>query len=121
MLQRPSDSLQEWMDFYQQMAVADIRSEQVAHKIHLHLQRFQAFFEARYGQEHISSCVTRDVLAWRNHLLSDDLAASTINSHMASLSRFASWVQAQDEAAFVMGDPTKGIGDLPLPPLEPRA
>lgn len=121
MLQRPSDSLQEWMDFYQQMAVADIRSEQVAHKIQLHLKRFHAFFEARYGQEQISSCVTRDVLAWRNHLLSEDLAASTINNHMASLSRFASWVQAQDESAFVMGDPTKGIGDLPLPPLEPRA
>ncbi len=41
MLQRPSDSLREWMDFYQQMAVADIRSEQVAHKIHLYLKRFK--------------------------------------------------------------------------------
>ena len=103
------------------MAVAGIRSEPVTHKIHLHLKRFHAFFEARYGQEHISSCVKRDVLAWRNHLLSEDLAASTINNHMASLSRFASWVQAQDESAFAMGDPTKGIDDLPLPPLEPRA
>ena len=45
MLRRPSDSLREWMGFYQRMAVADIRSEQVAHKIHLHLKRFQAFFE----------------------------------------------------------------------------
>ena len=68
------------MDFYQQMTVSDIRSEQVAHKIHLHLKRFQAFFEARYGQEYISSCVKRDVLAWRKHLLSEDLAASTINN-----------------------------------------
>ena len=39
---------------------------------------------------------------------------------MASLSGFATWVQTQDQTAFVMGDPTKGIGDLPLPPLEPR-
>ena len=57
--------------------------------------------------------------AW--HLQAKDLAESTINNHMASLSGFASWVQTQNETAFVMGDPTKGIGDLPLPPLEPRA
>ena len=63
----------------------------------------------------------RDAIAWREHLRSEGLAASTINNHMASLSGFATWVQAQDATVFVMGVPTKGIGDLPLPPLESRA
>ena len=113
--------LREWADYYLEMAVTGIRSEAVTHKIRFHLARFQAFFEERYGQEHISSLVKRDVIAWREHLRSAGLAASTINNHMASLSGFATWVQAQDATAFVMGDPIKGIGDLPLPPLEPRA
>ena len=121
MPQRPSDSLREWIDYYLQMAVTGIRSEPVTQKIQLHLERFKAFFAARYGQENTSSCVKRDVLAWRKYLESEDLAASTINNHMASLSGFATWVQMQDETAFVMGDPTKDIGELPLPPLEPRA
>ena len=63
MLQHPSDSLQEWIDYYLQMAVAGIRPESVTHKIQLHLYRFQAIFAARYGQETISSCVKRHVLA----------------------------------------------------------
>ena len=121
MSQYPGDSLREWIDYYLQMAVAGIRSEAVSHKIQFHLNRFQAFFEERYGQENISSYVKRDVLAWREHLRSEGLAAATINNHMASLSGFATWVQAQHATAFVTGDPTKGIGDLPLPPLEPRA
>lgn len=117
----PGDSLREWANYYLEMAVTGIRSEAVTHKIRFHLARFQAFFEEQYGQENISSLVKRDVVAWREHLRSAGLAASTINNHMASLSGFATWVQAQDASAFVMGDPTKGIGDLPLPLLEPRA
>jgi site-specific recombinase XerD len=120
MLQSPSDSLREWMDYYLQMAVEGVRSGEVTQKIELHLHRFQAFFGTRYGQEHISSCVKRDVIAWREHLEYESLAASTINSHLASLSTFATWVQTQDNSIFTMGDPTKGIGELPLPPLEPR-
>jgi len=42
-------------------------------------------------------------------------------SHLASLSAFATWIQAQNRSIFPMGDPTKGIGELALPPLEPRA
>ena len=121
MSQPHSDSLQDWIDYYLKMAVDGIRSEEVGRKIELHLNRFQAFFEARYGQEYISSCVKRDVVAWQKHLQTQDLAASTINNHIASLSGFATWVHAQDETVFVMGDPTKGIGELPLPALEPRA
>ena len=63
----------------------------------------------------------RDVVAWQKYLQAEELAASTINNHLASLSGFATWVDAQDKTVFVMGDPSKGVSDLPLPPLEPRA
>ena len=98
-----------------------IRSESVIHKIRFHLARILAFFEERYGQEYLSTVVKRDVIAWREDLPSEGLAASTIISQMAPHPRSASCAQAQDATAFVMGDPTRGIGDLPLPPLEPRA
>ena len=55
MSQPQSDSLQDWIDYYLKMAVDGVRSEEVGRKIELHLNRFQAFFEARYGQEYISS------------------------------------------------------------------
>lgn len=120
MSQTPSDSLREWMTHYLQMAVEGVRSAEVSRKIELHLHRFQTFFEARYGQERISSCVKRDVAAWQQYLESHQFAASTINSHLASLSAFATWVQTQNSSIFPMGDPTKGISELALPPLEPR-
>jgi site-specific recombinase XerD len=121
MSQPRSDSLQDWINYYLKMAVDGVRSDAVSRKIKLHLNRFQAFFEARYGQEAISSCVKRDVVAWQKYLQNQDLAAATINNHLASLSGFTTWVHAQNKAIFVMGDPTKGIGELSLPPLEPRA
>lgn len=40
---------------------------------------------------------------------------------LASLSAFTTWVHAQAPAHFPAGDPAKGIGELGLPPLEPRA
>ena len=91
MSQPPSDSLQNWIDYYLKIAVDGVRSEEVKQKIQLHLNRFQAFFKARYGQEAISSCVKRDVVAWQKHLQAQELAASTINNHLASLSGFATW------------------------------
>jgi site-specific recombinase XerD len=121
MAQKLPDSLRAWMDYYLQVAVQGVRSEEVTEKIHLHLQRFQQFFEQRYGQERISSCVKRDVLAWQQSLETRGLAPATINNHLASLSAFATWVHTQNEYVFSMGDPTKGIGDLSLAPLEPRS
>ena len=117
----PADSLQAWIDHYLQMAVRGVRSELVTRKITLHLTRFQEFFEQRYGQELISSCVKRDVVAWQQSLLNQGLASATINHHLASLSSFATWICTQNNTLFSMGDPTKGIGDVTLPPLEPRA
>ena len=117
---QPTDSLEAWRDYYLDVAVHGVRSDIVAHKIQLHLNRFQQFFEDRYGQERISSCVKRDVAAWQQSLINEGLAASTINNHLASLSGFGTWVISQDETVFTMGDPTKGISELGLPPLETR-
>src|SRR5205814_2155375 len=49
------------------------------------------------------------------------LAPATVNNHLASLSAFTTWVHAREPHLFAVGDPTKGIGELGLPPLEPRA
>jgi integrase len=48
------------------------------------------------------------------------LAAATVNNHLASFSSFTTWVHAQAPRLFPVGDPAKGIGELGLPPLEPR-
>lgn len=119
--QQKPDSLRARMTSYQELAIQGVRSQEVARKIALHLERFIQHFEGTYGHDRISACVNRDVLAWQQHLQAQGLAPATINNHLASLSAFATWVQAQDPAAFPKGDPTKGIGELPLPPLEPRA
>lgn len=121
MAQKRADSLIAWMEYYLQLAVQGVRSEEVTGKIQLHLQRFQQFFEQRYGQERISSWVKRDVLAWQQSLEAQGLAPATINNHLASLSGFATWVHTQNEYVFSMGNPTKGVGDLSLAPLEPRS
>lgn len=119
-LETGPDSLNHWMNRYQELAVRGSRSETVARKIALHLGRFLTFFTQRYGHDRISACVKRDVLAWRASL-EERFAAATVNNHMASLSGFGSWVQAHNPGLFTNGDPTHGIGELPLPPLEPRA
>ena len=122
------DSLQAWMERYRAFAINETRSLTVAQKIALHLERFRVFFVARYGHDRISICLQRDVRAWQTQLaetMTDQatgrrMAASTVNNHLASLSGFTSWVQAQAPRLFPAGDPAKGIGDLGLPPLEPR-
>ena len=106
MFQQPSDSLRDWMDYYLKMAVDGVRSEEVKQKIQLHLHRFQVFFEERYGQEAIGSCVKRDVVAWQKHLQAQDLAASTINNHLASLSGFAKYNHRNHDGCAPMMDKT---------------
>ena len=119
-LQLP-DSLYTWREQYLQVAVHGVRSDAVARKIALHLNRFIQQFETTYGHDRISTCIQRDVVRWQQTLQAQGLAAATINNHLASLSGFATWVHAQSPQTFVLGDPTKGIGELPLPTLEPRA
>lgn len=115
------ESITEWMDRYLALAVSGVRSEGMTHKIGLHLGRFLAYFQNSYGHDRVSTLLPRDVKAWQQYLVSQGLAASTVNNHLASLSAFTTWVSAQDPNLFPAGDPAKGIGELGLPPLEPRA
>jgi integrase len=114
------DSLAAWATRYLALAVVGVRSPAVTQKIALHLDRFIAFFNESYDHERISTCLRRDVLAWQRALTDHGLAPATVNNHLASLSAFT-WVAAQAPAGFPVGDPAKGIRELGLPPLEPRA
>lgn len=120
-LARLSDSFTAWIAAYLRFTIDGVRSAGVAQKIALHLQRFQAFFIQAYGHERLSTCVRRDVTAWQRALQDQGLAPATINSHVASLSGFTTWVHAQVPVLFSAGDPAKGIGEIGLGPLEPRA
>lgn len=115
------DALSAWIANYLQFAVVGVRSEAVAQKIALHLARFQAFYLDAYGHDRISTCLKRDVVAWQHHLEGQNLAHATINNYLASLSAFTTWVSSQNDELFPAGDPTRGVGELGLPPLEPRA
>ena len=121
-LQPPGDSLREWIGSYQALAVTGVRSPMVADKVALHLDRFRRYFENAYGHDRISACLRRDVLAWQQHLYKEEgLAPATVNNHLASLSSFTTWVHAHGARVFPMGDPAKGVREMALPPLEPRA
>lgn len=116
-----SDGLSSWVGRYLELAVVEVRSQTVAEKAALHLGRFIAYFEETYGHDRVSSVVRRDVQGWQRSLVEQDLSPSTVNNHMASVSAFTSWVDAQAPRLFPAGDPAKGIRELRLPPLEPRA
>ncbi len=115
------ESLDDWIERYLALAVTGVRSEAVAGKIALHLGRFAAFFDDAYGHDRMSTLLRRDVREWQRSLVSKGLAPSTVNNHLASLSAFTTWVHAHHPHLFPAGDPAKGIGELGLPPLEPRA
>ena len=115
------DSLSAWAGRYLDLAVVGVRSKTVAEKAALHLGRFVEFFGEAYGHERISAVVRRDVRAWQRSLVDGGLAPSTVNNHLASLSAFTTWVDAQVPGLFPADDPAKGIKELRLPPLEPRA
>src|SRR3954471_10048616 len=114
------DSLTAWIERYLALAVVGVRSEEVAKKITLHLERFAAFYQEGYGHERISTVLRRDVVAWQQTLVEQGMAPATVNNHLASLSAFTTWVHAQAPRLFPVGDPAKGVGELGLPPLEPR-
>lgn len=115
------NSLSAWVGRYLELAVVGVRSETVAEKAALHLGRLVEFFAEAYGHERISTVVRRDVQSWQRSLAERGLAPSTVNNHMASLSAFSTWVDTQAPGLFPAGDPAKGIKELRLPPLEPRA
>lgn len=98
-----------------------VRSRTAAEKAALHLGRFVAFLEEAYGHDRISTVVRRDVQGWQKSLVEQGLAPSAVNNHLASLSAFTTWMDARAPNLFPSGDPAKGIKELRLPPLEPRA
>lgn len=114
------ESVAAWTSRYLTLAVVGVRSEEVADKIALHLERFTTFYQEAYGHERIRNILKRDVLAWQRALSDQGLAPATVNNHLASLSGFTTWVHAQAPHLFAVGDPAKGISELGLPPLEPR-
>lgn len=114
------DSLTTWSERYQQLAVSGVRSAEVAKKIALQLGRFITFYQDAYGHDRASTCLKRDVVAWQRQLVDQGLAPATVNNHLAALSAFTSWLSSHAPRLFPFGDPAKGVGELGLPPLEPR-
>ncbi len=122
------DAFSAWIDCYLSLVVRGVRSREIAQKIELHLSRFADFFYERYGHERLSLCLKRDVSAWIDALEAEEqdaqdppaFAPATVNSHLASLSSFTSWVQAQCPDLFAMGNPTSGVKERPLPALVPH-
>src|SRR5215211_8907487 len=80
------ETLAGWVPRYLTLAVVGVRSEEVADKIALHLERFASFFKDAYGHERVRNVLKRDVLAWQRVLSDDGLAPATVNNHLASLS-----------------------------------
>ncbi len=115
------DSLSAWVGRYLELAVVGVRSRTVAEKAALHLGRFVGFIEHGFGHDRVSTLVRRDVQGWQRSLVEQGLAPSTVNNHLASLSAFTTWADAQEPGLFPAGNPAKGIKELRLPPLEPRA
>lgn len=115
------DSLEFWMEYYLQMTIIGVRSEGIEKKIRMHLERFKNYFINIYGHDKISACVKRDALEWQRAMKESDLAHSTVNNHLAHLSGFFSWVESKAPGTLAAGNPCKGVSELGLPPLEPRA
>jgi site-specific recombinase XerD len=121
MLPHPdTDTCSGWIQHYLTMVICGVRSDAITAKIRLHLERFHAFLLTGYGHDRLSRCVRRDVVAWQQELVAHGFAPATVNSHLASLSSFTTWVHARHPTLFPMGDPAKGIRAMAMSPLEPR-
>ena len=110
-----------WGKRYEELALVGVRSREVTERIALHLRRFAEYLTVTFGHERLASVVRRDVVGWRDTLVSAGLGPSTVNNHLASLSGFCGWVLARAPDALPGGDPTSGVRTLALAPLEPRA
>ncbi len=110
-----------WAARYEESALTGVRSREVTERIALHLRRFAEYLTETYGHERLATVVRRDVVGWRDVLVSSGLGASTVNNHLASLSGFCSWVAVRAPDALPGGDPARGVRTLALAPLEPRA
>jgi hypothetical protein len=70
-----------------------VRPNNVTKKIELHLIRFREHFVEAYGHDRASACLRRDVVAWQQELVGQDLAPATVNNHLASLSGCTTWIE----------------------------
>ncbi len=126
------DSLAAWSSVYLSLAVGEVRGAARRKNIDLHLQRFRAWYLRRYGHERLATCLRLDVERWLLALNADKadpqagelepsgLKATTVNSHLASLSGFYRWVEAARPGLFQMGNPCAGVKELPLPAVRPN-
>lgn len=116
------DTLSSWKECYLELMIRPIRDDNITAKITLHLTRFHTFYFERYGHDTLSLCLKGDIVTWLTYL-SEDLvmAPATVNNHLASVSGWFNWIFEQDPHRFVAGNPCRGVSQLPLPPLEPRA
>ncbi|MBE7550075.1 MAG: hypothetical protein HS126_03230 [Anaerolineales bacterium] len=113
------DSLVHWMQRYLDLAVTDLRPAASTKKIVLHLEQFRYFFVETYGDDRLSTCLHHDVQAWQTSLR-QQFAPAMVNNYLASLSGFTHWLQTHNPDLFPGSNPTKGVGEVPLPLLEPR-
>jgi integrase len=118
---RKVDAVSAWAARYEQLALTGVRSREVTERIALHLGRFGEYLSATYGHDRLATVVRRDVVGWRDALVSSGLGPSTVNNHLASLAGFCGWVAAQAPDALPDGNPTSGVRTLALAPLEPRS
>lgn len=107
-LDEAPDSLSGWVERYLELAMVGVRSQTVAEKAALHLGRFVEFFEEAYGHDRISAVVRRDAQGWQRSLVEQDLAPSTVNNHMASLSAFTTWMRLRCRGSSRRATPRKG-------------
>lgn len=118
---REATAVSSWAATYEELALTGVRSREVTERIALHLRRFGEYLSVTYGHERLASVVRRDIVGWRDALVTSGLGPSTVNNHLASLSGFCGWVAVRAPDALPGGDPTSGVRTLALAPLEPRA
>ncbi len=116
------DSLQLWKDRYMESEISGDCSHEVVAQIERQLSRFVQFLQEHVGHDKMTTIVPRQVREWLASLYENGkgYAASTVNHHQATLSRFMSWVKFH-APHLIHRDPTKGIRKIGLPPPEPRA
>jgi integrase len=131
-LTEADDSLTVWAGRYLELAVAGVRSAEVAGKIARHLARFADWFTAAYGHDRVSAITSREVAAWRDQLAATGkvnkdgttapMAPATVNNHLAHLSALFTWITTHAPAGLLRhGDPTKKVDPLRLPAPQVRA
>jgi len=119
-MRKINDDTTLFMEEYIEWIRREGRPVEVIKKIMLHLKRFKDYYTEIYNNKKLSVCIKRDINGFQKKLLETGLSGSTVNNHIASISGFMSFIHTRYPDLFQKGLPTKGIGELPLPPLEPR-